>query len=224
MMHDSGTKPSTACPPPIFISASTCRVCNHRPSFSLSSPRYPHFSRIYSGTHQVTLGLGASDRRSICSSGTSCVASSVIVSVAVAAAPAFAAPPPPEEEAAPAAAGGCPPEEFEARSVRDIADPCRPWPALLLPSIFVECVRVRKMAGWWLLQARSRAQKMKTFQEATVCCRLKVLSACMLRRLRIFASPPARAAANKANKPQHQKLTIAWCQLNRLSFIYSHKQ
>ena len=209
-MHDSGTKPSTACPPPIFISASTCRVCNHRPSFSLSSPRYPHFSRIYSGTHQVTLGLGASDRRSICSSGTSCVASSVIVSVAVAAAPAFAAPPPPpEEEAAPAAAGGCPPEEVEARSVRDVTDPCRPWPVLLLllPSIFVdESSRVRSCEknGW--LDGWSRAQKMKTFQEATVCCRLKVRirSACDC-----FASSHAaamlRTVASQANKNlQHQ--------------------
>lgn len=58
----------------------------------------------------------------------------------MAAAPAFAAPPPPpeEEEAAPAAAGGCPPDGAEARSVRDVTDPCRPWPALLmlpLPSI-----------------------------------------------------------------------------------------
>ena len=59
----------------------------------------------------------------------------------MAAAPAFAAPPPPppppeEEEAAPAAAGGCPPDGAEARSVRDVTEPCRPWPALLLlPSI-----------------------------------------------------------------------------------------
>ena len=109
----------------------------------------PFFSESHNKTHQVTLGLGASDRRSICSSGTSCVASSVIVSVAVAAAPAFAAPPPPpppEEEAAPAAAGGCPLGGAEARSVRDVTDPCRPWPALLLlplPSILVGVDEVR---------------------------------------------------------------------------------
>ena len=132
--------------------ASTCRVCNLRPLFSLyhrqNIPIF--FSESHNKTHQVTLGLGASDRRSICSSGTSCVASSVIVSVAVAAAPAFAAPPPPppppEEEAAPAAAGGCPLGGAEARSVRDVTDPCRPWPALLLlplPSILVGVDEVR---------------------------------------------------------------------------------
>ena len=106
-------------------------------SLSVIAKIPPHFQN-HKQTYQVTVGLGASDRRSICSSGTSCVASSVIVSVAVAAAPAFAAPPPPpeEEEAAPAAAGGCPPDGAEARSVRDVTEPCRPWPALLLlPSI-----------------------------------------------------------------------------------------
>lgn len=99
----------------------------------------------YHQTHQVTLGLGASDRRSICSCGTSCVASSVIVKVAVAA-PAFVAPPPPplalpppEAEAeAEAAAGGCPPDDAEARSVSDVTELCRPWPVLLLlPSMFL---------------------------------------------------------------------------------------
>ena len=56
------------------------------------------------------------------------------------AAPAFAAPPllpPPEAEAAAeAAAGGCPPDDAEARSVSDVTELCRPWPVLLLPSMF----------------------------------------------------------------------------------------
>ena len=56
------------------------------------------------------------------------------------AAPAFAAPPLPpleaEAEAAPAAAGGCPPDDVEARSVSDVTELCRPWPVLLVPSMF----------------------------------------------------------------------------------------
>lgn len=106
----------------------------------------------YHQTHQVTLGLGASDRRSICSCGTSCVASSVIVRVAVAA-PAFVAPPLPlalpAAAAAAEAAGGCPADDAEARSVSDVTELCRPWPVLLLlPSMFA-WFGLRKMKFAW---------------------------------------------------------------------------